>query len=316
MLDNILTNYHYENSGVLTNLRRILQHGVLGNSGKLLILPVDQGMEHGPDRSFGVSLYNNGLNGSGGDSAYDPDYHMSLAVQSGVSAYAAPLGMLLASSHRYAGLVPTILKLNSNNSLVPSSVPYDQAITGSVRDALQLGCVGVGLTIYPGSAKSHDMLEEAREMIAEARSCGLVCVVWSYPRGEDLSKDDETALDVCAYAAHMAAMIGAHIIKVKLPTSHITSLEVKKLFDSSKLSYDEVSTLRGRVRHVVRSCFNGKRLVVFSGGAIKDEQSIYDDVEAIVHGGGTGSIIGRNVFQRNRMEAIDFLSKIQSIMLK
>src|SRR5690606_7529778 len=145
----------------------------------------------------------------------------------------------------------------SDKSLAP-----DQAITASVKDAVELGCVGVGMTIYPGSPKAHEQMEEAAKIVRKARARGLISVIWCYPRGGSLSKQGETAIDVCAYAAHMAALLGAHIIKVKLPTSHVEQLEAKEIYEKHKI---QVASLEDRVRHVVQSCFNGKRLVVFSG---------------------------------------------------
>ncbi|MDP2333746.1 MAG: class I fructose-bisphosphate aldolase, partial [Reyranella sp.] len=199
----ILDNYESDNPGTKGNLARILMHGRLGGSGKVVILPVDQGFEHGPARSFAPN-----------PDAYDPHYHYQLAIDAGLNAYAAPLGPLEAGADTFAGAIPTILKVNSANSL---STNKDQAVTGSVMDALKLGCSAIGFTIYPGSESQYELMEEIREMAEEAKSVGLAVVMWSYPRGGKLDKAGETALDVCAYAAHMAALMGAHIIKVKPP---------------------------------------------------------------------------------------------------
>jgi class I fructose-bisphosphate aldolase len=271
-------------------------HGKLGGSGKMLILPVDQGFEHGPARSFAKNPL-----------AYDPYYHYKLAIDAGLNAYAAPLGFLEAGAAEFAGQIPTILKLNNNNALTPKASAPDQAITGSVYDALRLGCSGVGMTIYPGSENSLEQMSQAQEIISEAKSLGLAAVIWSYPRGGDLSKEGETAIDVCAYAAHMAALLGAHIIKVKLPTSHIEQLEAKKVYESEKI---DVSTLETRIRHVMQSCFNGKRLVVFSGGVAKSDSDLLEEIRAIVAGGGSGSIIGRNSFQRSKDQALKLLGSV------
>ena len=292
----ILTNYESQNPGTRANLCRILMHGKLGGSGKMLILPVDQGFEHGPARSFAKNPL-----------AYDPYYHYKLAIDAGLNAYAAPLGFLEAGAAEFAGQIPTILKLNNNNALTPKASAPDQAITGSVYDALRLGCSGVGMTIYPGSENSLEQMSQAQEIISEAKSLGLAAVIWSYPRGGDLSKEGETAIDVCAYAAHMAALLGAHIIKVKLPTSHIEQLEAKKVYESEKI---DVSTLETRIRHVMQSCFNGKRLVVFSGGVAKSDSDLLEEIRAIVAGGGSGSIIGRNSFQRSKDQALKLLGSV------
>jgi len=296
----IIDNYENENAGVKSNLVRMLNNGALAGTGKMVILPVDQGFEHGPARSFAVN-----------PEGYDPHYHYQLAIDSGCSAYAAPLGPLQAGADTFAGQVPTILKYNSSNSLASTeNQDCDQAITGSVQDALELGCTAVGFTIYPGSDNQFEMMEEVREMIREAKEVGIPSVVWSYARGEGVTKEGETAMDVIAYAAHMACLLGAHVVKVKLPTDHIMQKEAKKVFDENNI---DISSQTARVKEVVRSCFNGRRIVVFSGGAAKGADAVYDDAKAIRDGGGNGSIIGRNSFQRKNSDALDMLGKIMDI---
>ncbi|WP_421706911.1 class I fructose-bisphosphate aldolase [Algihabitans sp.] len=292
----ILANYESDSPGTKTSLARILMEGKLGGSGKLVILPVDQGFEHGPVRSFAPN-----------PPAYDPHYHYQLAIDAGLSAYAAPLGMLEAGADTFAGAIPTILKLNSSNSTATSK---DQAVTGSIDDALRLGCSAVGFTIYPGSDDQFEMMEEIRELAEEAKSVGLAVVIWSYPRGGELSKQGETAMDVTAYAAHMATLLGAHIIKVKPPTDALEQDEAKKVYKAQKI---DISTLPKRIAHVVESCFAGRRLVVFSGGGAKGTDALLDEIRAIRDGGATGSIIGRNTFQRPREEALQLLDSIIKI---
>jgi len=292
----ILSNYESDNPGTKANLARILMQGRLGGTGKLVILPVDQGFEHGPARSFAPN-----------PPAYDPHYHFELAIEAGLNAYAAPLGMIEAGAATFAGQIPTILKVNSSNSLAKAK---DQAITGSVGDALRLGCSAIGFTIYPGSDYAFEMMQEIRDLAEEAKSVGLAVVIWSYPRGEALSKDGETAIDICAYAAHMAALLGAHIIKVKPPTNFLELAEAKKVYEKEKI---DVSSGAARIRHVVQSCFNGRRIVVFSGGAAKGEEGIFEEAKAIRDGGGNGSIIGRNTFQRPRADALKLLDSLIKI---
>jgi class I fructose-bisphosphate aldolase len=274
-------------------------HGKLAGTGKMIILPVDQGFEHGPDRSFAANV-----------ESYDPLYHYSLAIEAGLNAYAAPLGMIEMGANTFAGSIPTILKMNSSNSLMSGKDDPDQAIYGSVSDALRLGCSAIGFTIYPGSDYSMDMMEEISALSEEAKSVGLAVVIWSYPRGGKLSKDGEGAFDVCAYAAHIACLLGAHIIKVKLPSSHLEQEEAKKVHEKYKIMK---STIAERVSHIKKACFNGKRLVVFSGGASKDLDALYDEARAIRDGGGNGSIIGRNSFQRPKNEALKMLSDLVEI---
>jgi class I fructose-bisphosphate aldolase len=295
----ILSWYESDSPGVLANLRRMLGTGTLRDSGKMVILPVDQGFEHGPARSFAVN-----------PPAYDPAYHFRLAIDAGCNAYAAPLGFLEAGAAEFAGQVPMILKMNNHDVLHDEKDPLS-AVTGSVKDALRLGCVAVGFTIYPGSSQAQIMYKQCREMILEAKANGLVAVVWSYPRGTDVSKAGETALDVVAYAAQIAAQLGAHIIKVKPPTEHIEQAEAKKAYDKAGVP---LSTLSERVRHVVQSAFDGRRVVIFSGGATKEnDENIFDECRGIRDGGGFGSIIGRNSFQRQREHALKFLDSVMKI---
>ena len=295
----ILDNYESDSPGVKANLARILMQGKLGGTGKMVILPVDQGFEHGPARSFAPNPV-----------AYDPHYHYQLAIDAGLSAYAAPLGMIEAGADTFAGQIPTILKINSSNSLAQSGTAPNQAITSSVSEALRLGCSAIGFTIYPGSDEALDMMTEFQEMTREAKALGLAVVLWSYPRGGALSKEGETALDIGAYAAHMAALLGAHIIKVKPPTAHLENAEAKKVYEKYGAPSE---TLSDRIRHVVQSCFDGRRLVVFSGGASKDTDGLLDEIRQLRDGGANGSIIGRNTFQRPREEALQLLNTIVDI---
>jgi fructose-bisphosphate aldolase, class I len=297
----ILANYESDNPGTKGNLARILMEGRLGGTGKMIILPVDQGFEHGPARSFAPN-----------PAGYDPHYHYQMAIDAGLNAYAAPLGPLEAGADTFAGAIPTILKMNSANSLSRQKEGADQAVTSSVKDALRLGCAAIGFTIYPGSDAMYDQYEEIRELSAEAKSYGIPTVLWSYPRGGAVTKDGELAVDIIAYAAHMAALLGAHIIKVKLPNDYLENAEAKKVYEQRQIP---TGTLPERVRHVMQSCFNGRRIVVFSGGAAKGEDAVYDDARAIRDGGGNGSIIGRNSFQRSREDALVLLDRLVKIYL-
>ena len=295
----ILNCYKSDNPGVLNNLARLMNHGKLAGTGKLVILPVDQGFEHGPARSFAPN-----------PAGYDPSYHFQLAIESGCNAYAAPLGFLEAGAVEFAGQVPTILKLNNHDVLQDEKDPLG-AVTGTVKDALRLGCSAVGYTIYPGTLDRRLQYQEVAEIILEAKSAGLPTVMWSYPRGGGLSKSGEIGLDVTAYAAQIACQLGAHIIKVKLPSDHIEQPEAQKVYEKHKIPK---ATLAERVRHVVQSCFNGKRIVIFSGGAKKEnDQDIYDEAKAIRDGGGFGSIMGRNAFQRDKAAALQLLGKVIAI---
>ena len=294
----ILSWYGSENPGTLKNLYHILMQGKLGGTGKMVILPVDQGFEHGPARSFAPN-----------PDGYDPAYHAQLAVDAGLNAHAAPLGSIQAIAKEYAGQIPLILKANNSDALNKGSDPVP-AISSSVEDALMLGCAAIGFTIYPGSNSSKQMYEEIRKIALEAKNNGLVVVIWSYPRGSGLSKKGETAIDVIAYAAQIAAQLGAHLIKVKPPTDHIELEEARKIYDKYNIP---ISKLDERVRHIVQSAFNGRRIVIFSGGPAKEKREVLDEIEMINKGGAFGSIIGRNTFQRPRKEALSFLGEILDI---
>ncbi|MEN9782444.1 MAG: fructose-bisphosphate aldolase [Pseudomonadota bacterium] len=298
-IQKILSYYESDNAGVKANLARILMHGKLAGTGKMMILPVDQGFEHGPERSFAPNK-----------KAYDPHYEFELAIKGGFNAYAAPLGMIEAGASTFAGQVPLILKMNSSNSLLPKGFAPQQAITASVNDALRLGCSAIGFTIYPGSSESLVMMEQIRELAEEAKSVGLAVVVWSYARGEDLSKEDEVSVDVISYAAHMATLLGAHIIKVKPPIARLAKEENKKAYEKNNIEFD---TLEKRITIVKRSCFAGRRLVVFSGGEAKTEEAILEEISSIAKGGGDGSIVGRNMFQREFHSAVELAKKIANI---
>lgn len=291
----ILSYYESDNPGTKANLARMLMQGKLANTGRMIILPVDQGFEHGPGRSFGMN-----------PAAYDPHYHFQLAVEGGVNAFAAPLGLLEAGADTFAGQVPLILKINSSNAMIPA---HDQAVTGSVEDALRLGCCAIGFTIYPGSDDSLNMFQEIRDIAEQAKACGLAVIIWSYARG-NMSKEGETALNTIAYGAHMAALLGAHIIKVKLPDDFLEDDASKAAYVANKI---DTTSQVARVRHIVQCCFNGRRMVVFSGGSTKNAEEVFEDAKAIRDGGGTGSIMGRNCFQRPHNEALEMMDKLVKI---
>ncbi|HEY6085278.1 MAG TPA: class I fructose-bisphosphate aldolase [Nitrospira sp.] len=297
-IQEILSWYSSDNAGTKTNIARLLRSGKLAGTGKLVILPVDQGFEHGPARSFAPNA-----------AGYSPLYHFQLAIDSGCNAYAAPLGFLEAGASHFAGQIPLILKLNNHDVLHDDKDPLP-SVTGSVKDALRLGCSAVGFTIYPGSAHCNTMYEQLRAIGEEAKENGLAVVVWSYPRGSALSKEGETAMDVVAYAAQIAAQLGAHIIKIKLPSAHLEQAAAKKVYEAEQIP---IKTLSERVKHVVQSAFDGRRVVIFSGGAKAEDKNVFEEARAIRDGGGFGSIIGRNSFQRPKAEAVKFLQTVMGI---
>ena len=293
----ILSWYASDNPGVQSNLARLMMTGTLAGTGKFVILPVDQGFEHGPARSFQPN-----------PAGYDPDYHFQLAIDAGCNAYAAPLGFLEAGAVKFAGQIPLILKLNNSDTM--AKMEPISAVTGSVKDALRLGCSAIGFTIYPGSSARNTMYQEIRELILEAKEHGLPTVMWAYPRGAGLAKEGEQAADITAYAAQVACQLGAHIVKVKPPKDVVYQDEAKKVFEKFNIP---TKTLADRVRHVVQSCFNGKRIVIFSGGESKSTEDLLEEIRQIAAGGGFGSIMGRNAFQRPKAEAVKLLGDIIAI---
>ncbi len=294
-VEKILANYAGENPGVIGNLRRLMNTGRLAGTGKIVILPVDQGFEHGPARSFAPN-----------PPGYDPAYHPALAVEAGCNGYAAPLGFIESIAHRYAGELPLILKVNNSDSLGGPDTPCS-ALTSAVDDAVRLGCSGIGFTIYPGSGLRNQMYQDLRDLINQARAAGLPSIVWSYPRG-NMPKEAETAIDVAAYAAQIACQLGAHVVKVKPPSKVIFQ-------DAAKKSYENIpiDTLADRVKHVVQAAFNGKRIVIFSGGAAKGTDAVLEEIGEIAKGGGYGSIVGRNAFQRSEADAVKLLHDIMDL---
>jgi class I fructose-bisphosphate aldolase len=295
----ILSWYQSDSPGTLANLHRMLMTGTLAGTGKMVILPVDQGFEHGPARSFAKN-----------PAGYDPEYHYQLAIEAGCNAYAAPLGFIEACARKYAGQIPLILKLNNSDSLSKLGGAPISAVTGSVKEAVRLGCAAVGYTIYPASDARNAQYEELRAIAEEAKAHGLVVVVWSYPRGSGVSKDGETAVDISAYAAQIACQLGAHIVKVKPPKDVVELSEAKKVYEEQRIPR---ATLAERVRHVVQSAFNGKRIVIFSGGEAKGTEAVLEEIRGLREGGAFGSIMGRNAFQRPKAEALKLLADVMKI---
>jgi class I fructose-bisphosphate aldolase len=295
----ILSWYESDSPGTRANLYRLLMTGTLAGTGKLVILPVDQGFEHGPARSFAKN-----------PAGYDPEYHFQLAIEAGCNAYAAPLGFIEAGAAKYAGQIPLILKLNNSDSLSKLGGAPISAVTASVREAVRLGCAAVGYTIYPASDARNAQYEALRAITEEAKAHGLAVVVWSYPRGTGVSKEGETAVDIAAYAAQIACQLGAHIVKVKPPKALVEHPEAKKVYEEQKIP---IATLADRVRHVVQSAFNGRRIVIFSGGEAKGTEAVLEEIRGIRDGGGFGSIMGRNAFQRPKAEALKLLADVMKI---
>jgi class I fructose-bisphosphate aldolase len=305
-----LNKYEGEYPGVKLNLARLFMHGGLAGTGRILVMAVDQGFEHGP-----TTFLKN-------PAGFSPHYHFNFAKKSQLSAYTAPLNWLRAGADACLGDVPLILKVNHSNRLSPKGQDPDQAVVASVQDALELGCIGVGFTLYPGSTYYIEQLEELKLLSSQARKAGLFTMVWAYPRGSGIvsaaslyestgnaaeKENPQLALDIVAYSAHMACLAGAHIVKVNFPQAFI----------AQKTSVDSYSGINmepsNRIRHIVDCCLGGGRAVIFSGGAIKGEEDLLQEVKAVRDGGGFGSIIGRNIFQRAESEALQVVEKIMRV---
>lgn len=287
----------------IKNLARVLNYGRIGGSGKLVILPIDQLIEHGPGRSFEPN-----------PDMYDPIHQAQLALDGGVNAYAAPLGSMERAFEvtGRAGL-PTILKVNSHHLMIPDDENPKLSVHSWVDDALRLGCEGVGFTLYPGSSYSNEMEEQARELVADARRAGLIVVFWVYPRGVGIPDGKETTTDIIAYGATLGANLGGHIIKVKLPTTEGYGLASNEKLDI--YTNRSLETLADRVEVVVKSAYNGHRIIIHSGGATKSTEEVLSEIQSLKEGGAFGSIMGRNVFQRPTAEAIELLHQVEDVLI-
>ena len=230
-------------------------------------------------------------------------------MEAGLNAYAAPLGFLEAGARDYAGELPLILKLNNRENLASDSDPL-QAVTGSVEAALRLGCAAIGYTVYPGSSRRVQMYEKRQALAEEAKRHGLVVVAWSYPRGSDLSKEGETALDVSAYAAQIAAQLGAHIIKVKPPDDFVEQDEASRAYEKGGHAHVDPGRARrprGPVRlrrppghHLLRGTRQGHRRG--AGGDPRHPRRRRLRLHCRPH-----------AFQREREEALELLDQVIAI---
>lgn len=302
-VEEILSWYKHTNtSEQQDNLAKILNYGRIGGTGKLMILPIDQILEHGPGRAFESNPV-----------MYDPLELAQFAVDGGFNAFAAPLGSLergyeVLAKHN----VPTILKVNSHTLMIPDNDNPKPSIHSWVDDAVRLGCSAVGFTLYPGSLHSNEMEQQAKALIADARKAGLITILWVYPRGEGLIKGQERAVDVIAYGVALGVSLGAQIIKVKLP------LDGYGIASNQEMGiYDQVptQTLTDRIKLVMKAAYNGHRIVIHSGGDFANAETLENEMRSIREGGAFGSIMGRNAFQRPKVQALDLISDLQDILV-
>ena len=295
---------------VLRNLQTVIDHGRLGGTGYLSILPVDQGVEHSAAASFAKNPH-----------YFDPRHLMELASEGGCNAVATTVGTLGIVARRYAPRIPFICKINHNDLLNYPTV-YDQRMFASVRQAADLGAVAVGATIYFGSPESQRQIEEVGEAFAEAHRLGLFTVLWCYLRNPAFKKDGvdyHVAADLTGQANHLGASLGADIVKQKLPETNggFNAIAVGK---TDPLVYSELTTDHpvDLARWQVANCFMGRVPLINSGGQSGGETDLAEVVRTAVvnkRAGGTGLIVGRKAFQRPLSDGVELLHAVQDVYL-
>jgi class I fructose-bisphosphate aldolase len=296
--------------GVLRNLQGLFNTGRLAGSGYLSILPVDQGVEHSGGASFAPNpLY------------FDPSKIVELAIEGGCNAVASTLGVLSSVSRRYAHKIPFLVKLNHNEMLTYPTL-YDQTLFASVEQAFDMGAVAVGATIYYGSAESRRQIMEISEAFQQAHELGMVTVLWAYLRNSSFKVDGvdyHSAADLTGQANHLAATIGADIVKQKQAQGNKGYLAVKfgKTHDKvySDLTSEHPIDL---VRYQVANCYMGRAGLINSGGASSGQGDLAQAVRTAVinkRAGGMGMISGRKAFQRPMSEGVELLNAIQDVYL-
>ena len=295
---------------VIRNLQTILNHGRLGGTGYVSILPVDQGIEHSAGASFAVNpLY------------FDPENIVKLAMEGGCNAVASTVGVLGSVSRKYAHKIPFIAKIN-HNELLSYPNTYDQIIFGNVDQAFQLGAVAVGATIYFGYEESSRQLQEISEVFSHAHSLGLATILWAYLRNPAFKQDEadyHVSADLTGQANHLSVSVGADIVKQKLPENNggFTALSFGKTHERvySKLTSDHPIDL---TRYQLANCYMGRVGLINSGGA-SGSDDLGDAVRTAIinkRAGGMGLISGRKSFQKPMREGIALLKSIQNVYLE
>jgi class I fructose-bisphosphate aldolase len=281
--------------GKRTRLRRLLFEFGPGQ-GTLLLLPIDQGIEHGP-RDFFPN-----------PASKDPEYEFSLAAEAGYSAIACQIGLAEKYYPDYAGQVPLLLKVNGKTDLPPSDEAFS-TVNASVEDAVRLGADAVGYTLYVGSPRQDQDLLQLKSVREDCDRFGMPLVVWAYPRGSAVKgKGGQDSFYAIDYAARMAMEMGADVVKLNMPKINPDSdKDAPAPYNELEVSQEEA------VRQVVESA--GRSLVVLSGGSKVDDDQLLGQTRMIMEAGGSGVIYGRNVWQRERSEAMEIVEQIKEIML-
>lgn len=292
----LLSWYGADNVGVLTNLSRVLNHGRLKGTGKLFIMTGDQGLVYGPAQSFAKI-----------PDGYDPSYSIELAIESGCNAYLAPLGALEFCLRDYAGEIPVFLKIHCTHSLFTNQMPFEVVYNG-INEALRLGCVGIELSltsIIGIESKSRD--ETLSRLMFEAKKAGLIVTISADLGGRFTIPKSFCSVDGVSCAAHIAAQLGAHIVCVSTPNSNLE-------LDGSKTIYAEngikVNQLVDRVRHVVQSSFNGKRIVIFSEDELVEESQYLQEAREMARGGSFGRMLSKEAFQQSKVKTLQLFRNV------
>jgi class I fructose-bisphosphate aldolase len=281
--------------GKRTRLHRLLFELGPGN-GTLMLLPIDQGIEHGP-RDFFPN-----------PASKDPEYQFHLAAEAGYSAIACQIGLATKYYPDYAGQVPLILKVNGKTD-VPSSTKAFSSCNASVEDAVRLGADAVGYTLYVGSPRQDEDLAQLRQVRQDCDRFGMPLIVWSYPRGEAVdAKGGANSLYAIDYAARMAMEMGAAVVKLNMPKiDPAKDKDAPAPYNEMEISQEEA------IRHCVASA--GRALVVLSGGSKVDDETVLTNVRDVMEAGGSGVIFGRNVWQREWSEALEIIGQIKESLL-
>ena len=295
---------------VMRNLATMFNFGRLAGTGYLSILPVDQGIEHSAGASFAPN-----------PDYFDPAAIVELAIEGGCNAVATTYGVLGAVARKYAHKIPLIMKLN-HNELLSYPTTYDQTMFGSVNRAFEMGCVGVGATIYWGSEESRRQLQEVSQAFEQAHELGLFTILWCYLRNNAFKKDGvdyHTAADLTNQANHLGVTIEADIIKQKAPENNggFTAIGFSK---TNKKVYDELTSDNpiDLTRYQLAGCYMGRIGLINSGGESKGKDDLAQAVRTAVinkRAGGMGLISGRKAFQRPRAEGVELLHAIQDVYL-
>jgi class I fructose-bisphosphate aldolase len=301
---------------VLRSLQTLFNNGRLAGTGYVSILPVDQGIEHSAGASFAPN-----------PQYFDPENIVKLAIEGGCNAVASTFGVLGAMARRYAHKIPFIVKIN-HNELLTLPNKFDQVLFGTVKEAYNLGAVGVGATIYFGSEESTRQITEISEAFAQAHELGMACILWCYlrnPKFKTPEGDMHASADLTAQANHLGVTIQADIIKLKLPERNGGYLAVEKELGksygkTSKLVYEKLTSDNpiDLVRYQVANCYMGRCGLINSGGESKGASDLAEAVRTAVinkRGGGMGLISGRKAFQRPMNEGVQLLNAIQDIYL-